>query len=72
MAIHQRFYAALALNDLVNEKSLEYVAAKYNLNKGVLQNLQQASSTFAGWLLGLLLVCEPLFLILYSLHLVQQ
>ncbi|ODN05968.1 DNA polymerase theta [Orchesella cincta] len=48
MAIHQRFFAALALSDLVNEKSLEYVSNKYSLNKGILQNLQQASSTFAG------------------------
>ncbi|CAL8106804.1 unnamed protein product [Orchesella dallaii] len=48
MAIHQRFYAALALSDLVNEKPLEMVSRRYGLNKGILQNLQQASSTFAG------------------------
>lgn len=48
MNTHQRFYTALALNDLVNETSISQVAEKYLVNKGVVQNLQQAASTFAG------------------------
>lgn len=46
--MHLRFYAAMALNDLVNEKSVSFVAAKYELNKGVVQGLQQSASMFAG------------------------
>ena len=48
MAIHQRFYTALALHDLVNERSLTAVSRKYGANKGMLQSLQQAAATFAG------------------------
>ena len=48
VAIHKRFYTALVLNDLVNEVSLGQVASKYNVNKGVLQSLQQSAATFAG------------------------
>ena len=48
LAIHQRFYTALALHDLVNEVSLKEVSQKYGASKGMLQSLQQASSTFAG------------------------
>lgn len=48
MAIHQRFYTALALHDLVNEAPLKIVSQKYGASKGMLQSLQQASSTFAG------------------------
>lgn len=48
LAIHQRFYTALALNDLVNEMSLAEVSRKYGATKGMLQSLQQAASTFAG------------------------
>ncbi|CAB4068797.1 POLQ [Lepeophtheirus salmonis] len=48
MATHQRFYTALALNDLVNEVSLYEVTKKYGASKGMLQSLQQAASTFAG------------------------
>ena len=47
-AIHQRFYTALALNDLVNEIPLPTVAKKYGASKGMLQGLMQASATFAG------------------------
>jgi len=46
--IHHRFFAALALNDLVNETPIGDVSRKYSLNKGVIQGLQQAASTFAG------------------------
>ncbi len=40
----------MALNDLVNEVSLNEVCAKYSMNKGFLQDLQQQSSTYAGML----------------------
>lgn len=43
-----RFYTALALQELVNEKSISEVAVKYKINRGVLQNLQQSAATFAG------------------------
>lgn len=48
LAIHQRFYTALALHDLVGEVSLSEVAARYGANKGNLQSLQQQAATFAG------------------------
>ncbi|XP_044756210.1 DNA polymerase theta isoform X2 [Coccinella septempunctata] len=48
LLIHKRFFIALALQDLVNEKPLEEVAAKFVCNRGLLQSLQQSASTFAG------------------------
>ena len=48
LAIHQRFYTALALHDLAHEVPLATVAIKYGATKGMLQSLQQAASTFAG------------------------
>lgn len=48
LLIHKRFYIALALQDLVNEKPLDEVAAKFVCNRGLLQSLQQSASTFAG------------------------
>lgn len=45
---HKRFYTALALQELINEKPMNEVAAKYKFNRGTLQSLQQTSSTFAG------------------------
>ena len=48
LTIHQRFYVALALNDLVSEVSLSKVAQKYGASKGMLQGLQQTVSSFAG------------------------
>ena len=48
LAIHQRFYTALALHDLVNEMPLHKVASKFGATKGMLQSLQQAASTFSG------------------------
>ena len=50
MLIHKRLYAALALNDLVNEVPLQEVSNKFKMNKGVLQSLQQSASSFAGML----------------------
>ncbi|XP_034663462.1 DNA polymerase theta isoform X1 [Drosophila subobscura] len=48
MQIHKRFYTALALQELVNETPINVVAHKFKCNRGVLQGLQQISSTFAG------------------------
>ena len=48
MAIHRRFYTALALHDLMNEVRLSRVAETYKMNKGALQSLQQQTATFAG------------------------
>lgn len=43
-----RFFTALALQELVNEKSISEVSAKYKIHRGLLQNLQQLASAFAG------------------------
>ncbi|XP_045135227.1 DNA polymerase theta-like [Portunus trituberculatus] len=48
LAVHQRFYASLALQDLVQEVPLDEVAHKFGASRGVLQALQQSASTFAG------------------------
>lgn len=48
LAVHQRFYAAMALQDLVQEVPLDEVALKYGASRGVLQTLQQSAATFAG------------------------
>ncbi|XP_011187693.2 DNA polymerase theta isoform X1 [Zeugodacus cucurbitae] len=48
MQIHKRFYTALALQELVNEVPINKVAVKYKCTRGMLQSLQQMSSTFAG------------------------
>ncbi|XP_059178781.1 DNA polymerase theta-like [Physella acuta] len=48
MEVHQRFYTALVLNNLIQETPILDVAMKYNLNKGQLQSLQQTAATYAG------------------------
>ena len=48
MAVHQRFYTALALHELVQEVPLNDVAQKYAATRGMLQSLQQSAATFAG------------------------
>ncbi|KAJ1521532.1 hypothetical protein ONE63_003193 [Megalurothrips usitatus] len=48
LTVHRRFYAALALHDLVNEVPLNTVAAKFNCTRGMLQSLQQSAATYAG------------------------
>ncbi|KRT83324.1 hypothetical protein AMK59_4695, partial [Oryctes borbonicus] len=48
LQIHKRFFVALALQDLVNEVSLNEVVAKFNCTRGTLQSLQQSAATFAG------------------------
>lgn len=54
MAVHRRFYTALALQDLINEVPLTEVAAKFKCSRGMLQSLQQTASTFAGILFFLI------------------
>ncbi|ESO92507.1 hypothetical protein LOTGIDRAFT_120568 [Lottia gigantea] len=48
VAIHKRFYTALVLHELVNEKPLNDIIKKYHCNKGQLSSLQQTAATFAG------------------------
>ncbi|XP_033111697.1 DNA polymerase theta-like [Anneissia japonica] len=48
VALHQRFYTALLLSDLVNEVPLCEVSRKYGCPRGQLQSLQQSAATFAG------------------------
>ncbi|XP_068203491.1 DNA polymerase theta isoform X2 [Palaemon carinicauda] len=48
LAVHQRFYTALALHELVQEVPLNVVAQKYSATRGMLQSLQQSAATFAG------------------------
>lgn len=48
LLVHKRFFIALALQDLVNEKPLTEVCVKFNCNRGMLQSLQQSASSFAG------------------------
>jgi hypothetical protein len=48
LSIHRRFYAALALNQLINEVQLSVVAHNCKMNIRTLQSLQQQSATFAG------------------------
>lgn len=45
---YHRFYASLALKELIDEVPISTVATKYKINRGVLQCLQQSSSLFAG------------------------
>ncbi|XP_071956971.1 DNA polymerase theta-like [Antedon mediterranea] len=48
VALHQRFYTALLLSDLVNEVPLSDVSHKFGCPRGQLQSLQQSAATFAG------------------------
>ena len=48
VAVHRKFYAALALQDLVHEAPLHVVARRYGTSRGMLQSLQGSASTFAG------------------------
>lgn len=50
LLVHRRFYASLALYEIINEIPFAVVQKKFGLNKGLLQSLQQQSSTFAGML----------------------
>ena len=48
VAVHKRFYVALALHELVQETPLDVVARKFGANRGMLQSLQSSAATFAG------------------------
>ena len=48
LAVHRRFFAALALQDLVHEVPVNAVARRYGANRGMLQSLQGSAATFAG------------------------
>jgi len=48
MERHQRFYKALAMMDLIKEKPLAEVAAKYSTSKGIMQSLQMSAAMQAG------------------------
>jgi hypothetical protein len=48
MERHQRFYKALAMMDLIKEKPLAEVAAKYSTSKGTMQSLQMSAAMQAG------------------------
>ncbi|XP_048577953.1 DNA polymerase theta isoform X3 [Nematostella vectensis] len=48
LAVHRRFFAALALQDLVHEVPLNVVARRYGATRGMIQSLQGSASTFAG------------------------
>lgn len=53
--IYRRFYAALQLRDLCNEIPIHAVARKYDLPRGVVQNLTQTCHGFAA---GMIKFCE--------------
>ncbi|KAF7258152.1 hypothetical protein EG68_04138 [Paragonimus skrjabini miyazakii] len=48
VALHRRFYMALALYRLVCEDGLSTVARNFGINRGLLQSLQQQAATYAG------------------------
>eukprot|EP00116_Pleurobrachia_bachei_P000092 sb/3460354/ len=43
-----RFFAALALLDVIGEMPIDAVATKYKTNRGLLQSLQTSASSYAG------------------------
>lgn len=55
LRIYRRFYAALQLRDLCNEIPIHEVARKYDLPRGVVQNLAQTCHGFAA---GMIKFCE--------------
>ncbi|XP_012263144.2 helicase POLQ-like [Athalia rosae] len=42
-----RFYLTLMLNELWNQQSIHFVSTKYQVNRGIVQNLMSASASFA-------------------------
>jgi len=53
--IYGRFYAALQLRDLCNEMPVHAVARKYDMPRGMVQNLAQTCHGFAA---GMIKFCE--------------
>ncbi|VDM81979.1 unnamed protein product [Strongylus vulgaris] len=45
--LHLRFFSALALYEVVNEKPIDEVARRFRISRGTLQTLQQQSATYA-------------------------
>ncbi|KAG1663141.1 Helicase POLQ-like [Nymphon striatum] len=50
-SVAQRFYLTLIINDLWNQNSVWDVAKKYDLHRGLIQNLTQSSASFASCVL---------------------
>ncbi|KRX68270.1 DNA polymerase theta [Trichinella sp. T9] len=48
LQIYLRYFVALALYELVEEKPIMIVSKKYGFNRGFLQSLQQQAATYAG------------------------
>jgi DNA polymerase theta len=55
--IYHRFYAALQLRDLCNEMPIHVVARKYDLSRGIVQNLAQTCHGFAA---GMISFCKKM------------
>ncbi|KAH8591327.1 P-loop containing nucleoside triphosphate hydrolase protein [Bisporella sp. PMI_857] len=53
--VYKRFYAALQLRDLCNEMPIHAVARKYDLPRGIVQNLAQTCHGFAA---GMIQFCQ--------------
>ncbi|KAH6709425.1 DEAD/DEAH box helicase [Leptodontidium sp. MPI-SDFR-AT-0119] len=53
--IYRRFYSALQLRDLCNEMPIHAVARKYDIPRGIVQNLAQTCHGFAA---GMIKFCE--------------
>ncbi|KAL2064983.1 hypothetical protein VTL71DRAFT_4123 [Oculimacula yallundae] len=53
--IYKRFYSALQLRDLCNEVPIHLVARKYDIPRGIVQNLAQTCHGFAA---GMIKFCE--------------
>jgi DNA polymerase theta len=55
--VHRRFYAVFQLRDLCNEMPIYAVARKYDIPRGIVQNLAQACHGFAA---DMIKFCERL------------
>ncbi|KAF5684821.1 DNA polymerase theta subunit [Fusarium denticulatum] len=55
--VHRRFYLALQLRDLCNEIPIHMVARKYDVPRGMVQNLSQTCQGFAA---GMIKFCEQM------------
>ncbi|KAK6704253.1 hypothetical protein SNK05_008187 [Fusarium graminearum] len=55
--VHRRFYLALQLRDLCNEVPIHIVARKYDVPRGMVQNLSQTCQGFAA---GMIKFCEQM------------
>lgn len=53
--VYKRFYSALQLRDLCNEMPIHAVARKYDMPRGIVQNLAQTCHGFAA---GIIKFCE--------------